>query len=104
MEFIREYKDFSLITLGNFFFQCGFTSFFLLPLFIKDLGGDTASIGYVMGTFGIASVSTALVSGFLIDRYGQRILMLLGSALMFLFSILYLFVSDINAMMYALRP
>ena len=29
--------------------------------------------------------------------------MLLGSALMFLFSILYLFVSDINAMMYALR-
>ena len=37
MEFIREYKDFSLITLGNFFFQCGFTPFFLLPLFIKDL-------------------------------------------------------------------
>ena len=103
MEFIREYKDFSLITLGNFFFQCGFTSFFLLPLFVKDLGGDAASIGYVMGIFGIASVSTALVSGFLIDRYGQRIFMLLGSALMFLFSLLYLFVSDINAIMYALR-
>lgn len=103
MEFIREYKDFSLITLGNFFFQCGFTSFFLLPLFVKNLGGDAASIGYVMGIFGIASVSTALVSGFLIDRYGQRIFMLLGSALMFLFSLLYLFVSDINAIMYALR-
>ena len=103
MEFIREYKDFSLITLGNFFFQCGFTSFFLLPLFVKDLGGDAASIGYVMGVFGIASVSTALVSGFFIDRYGQRIFMLLGSALMFLFSLLYLFVSDINAIMYALR-
>ena len=103
MEFIREYKDFSLITLGNFFFQCGFTSFFLLPLFVKDLGGDAASIGYVMGIFGIASVSTALVSGFLIDRYGQRLFMLLGSALMFLFSILYLFISDINAAMYALR-
>ena len=103
MDFIREYKDFSLITLGNFFFQCGFTSFFLLPLFVKDLGGDAASIGYVMGIFGIASVSTALVSGFLIDRYGQRIFMLLGSALMFLFSLLYLFVSDINAIMYALR-
>jgi MFS family permease len=103
MEFIREYKDFSLITLGNFFFQCGFTSFFLLPLFVKDLGGDAASIGYVMGIFGIASVSTALVSGFLIDRYGQRVFMLLGSALMFLFSLFYLFVSDINAIMYALR-
>lgn len=103
MEFIREYKDFSLITLGNFFFQCGFTSFFLLPLFVKDLGGDAASIGYVMGIFGIASVTTALVSGFLIDRYGRRIFMLLGSVLMFLFSLLYLFVSDINAIMYALR-
>lgn len=103
MEFIREYKDFSLITLGNFFFQCGFTSFFLLPLFVKDLGGDAASIGYVMGIFGIASVTTALVSGFLIDRYGRRIFMLLGSVLMFLFSLLYLFVSDINAIIYALR-
>ncbi len=51
MEFIREYKDFSLITLGNFFFQCGFTSFFLLPLFIKDLGGDTASIWLRDGDF-----------------------------------------------------
>ncbi len=103
MEFIREYKDFSLITLGNFFFQCGFTSFFLLPLFVKDLGGDAASIGYVMGIFGVASVSTALVSGFLIDRYGQRIFMLLGSGLMFLFSLFFLFVENIDAMMYGLR-
>lgn len=79
LEFIRKYKDFSLITLGNFLFQCGFTSFFLLPLFINDLGCDAASIGYVMGIFGVASVGTALVSGFLIDRYGQRIFMLTGS-------------------------
>ena len=103
MEFIREYKDFSLITLGNFFFQCGFTSFFLLPIFVKDLGGDAASIGYVMGIFGVASVSTALFCGFLIDRYGQRLFMLLGSAMMFLFSILYLLISDIGVAMYALR-
>jgi len=103
MQFLREYKDFSLITLANFFFQCGFTSFFLLPLFIKDLGGDPASIGYVMGVFGIASVSTALFSGFLIDRYGRKLFMLLGSTLMYLSSILYLFVSDIDVAMYALR-
>ena len=103
LEFIRKYRDFSLITLGNFLFQCGFTTFFLLPLFIKDLGGDEAVIGYVMGIFGVASVGTALVSGFLIDRYGQRIFMLIGSVLMFLSSILHLFVVDINLLMYVLR-
>ena len=103
LEFIRKYRDFSLITLGNLLFQCGFTTFFLLPLFITDLGGDVASIGYVMGIFGVASVGTALVSGFLIDRYGQRIFMLLGSLLMFLSSILYLFIVDIGLGIYVLR-
>lgn len=103
LEFIRKYRDFSLITLGNFLFQCGFTSFFLLPLLINDLGGDAASIGYVMGIFGVASVGTALVSGFLIDRYGQRIFMLIGSFLMFLSSILHLFIVDIGLAIYILR-
>lgn len=103
IKFIREYKDFSLITLGNFFFQCGFTSFFLLPLFIQNLGGDAASIGYVMGIFGVSSVGMALFSGFLIDRYGQKIFMLLGSFLMFLSSILHLFISDIGVAIYLLR-
>ena len=103
IKFIREYKDFSLITLGNFFFQCGFTSFFLLPLFIQNLGGDAASIGYVMGVFGVASVGMALFSGLLIDRYGQKIFMLLGSFLMFLSSILHLFISDIGVAIYLLR-
>lgn len=103
LEFIRKYRDFSLITLANFFFQCGFTTFFLLPLLINDLGGDAASIGYVMGIFGVASVGTALVSGFLIDRYGQKIFMLIGSFLMFLSSILHLFVVDIGLVIYILR-
>lgn len=103
LKFIRKYKDFSLITLGNFLFQCGFTSFFLLPLLIDGLGGDAADIGYVMGIFGVASVGTALISGFLIDRYGQRIFMLLGSLLMFLSSILHLFIVDIGLGMYILR-
>ena len=96
MHFTREYRDFSLVTLGNFFFFCNFSSFFLLPLFIRDIGGDEAQIGYVMGTFGVTSIGAIPFAAFLIDRYGRRRFMLAGSSLMIVASLLYVFISDIS--------
>ncbi|MYG82319.1 MAG: MFS transporter, partial [Candidatus Dadabacteria bacterium] len=92
MLLLQKYRDFSLVTLGNFFFFCNFSSFFLLPLFIRDIGGDEALIGYVMGTFGITSIGAIPFAAFLIDHYGRRRFMLAGSSLMFLISILYIFI------------
>lgn len=103
MYFARKYRDFSLVTLGNFFFFCNFSSFFLLPLFITDIGGDEARIGYVMGTFGITSIGAIPFVAFLIDHYGRRRFMLAGSSLMFLVSLLYIFISDIDVKIFLLR-
>ena len=103
MSFAQKYRDFSLVTLGNFFFFCNFSSFFLLPLFITDIGGDEARVGYVMGTFGVTSIGVIPFAAFLIDHYGRRRFMLAGSFLMFLVSILYIFISDVDAKIFILR-
>ena len=103
MLFLQKYRDFSLVTLGNFFFFCNFSSFFLLPLFIRDIGGDEARIGYVMGTFGITSIGVIPFAAFLIDHYGRRRFMLAGSFLMFLISLLYILISDIDVKIFILR-
>lgn len=98
-----EFKNFTLAAASNFFFYCNFSSFFLLPLYIKSLGGDDAHIGYIMGTFGITSLGTIPFVTFFLDKYGRRRFMILGYAFMFLASLSYTFVSALSPLIYALR-
>lgn len=98
-----EFRNFSLATASNFFFYCNFSSFFLLPLYVKSLGGDDAQIGYIMGSFGVTSLGTIPFVTFLVDKYGRRRFMLLGYALMFLASLSYMFVDELSPLVYALR-
>lgn len=98
-----QYKNFTLGTLSNFFFFCNFSSFFLLPLYIKELGGNEASIGYIMGTFGFTSLGSIPLVSYLIDRYGRRAFMLLGSVIMFISSFAYVYVHEIGITIYFLR-
>ncbi len=96
-------KNFTLITLANFFFFCNFSSFFLLPLFVKGLGGDEANIGFIMGSFGITSLGSIPLVASLIDRYGRRRFMLLGALIMCLSSLGYLFIKELSNLLYLLR-
>ena len=98
-----ESKNFSLITIANFFLFCNFSSFFLLPLFIKKLGGNEANIGFIMGSFGVTSLGSIPIVAFLIDKYGRRSFMLFGAIVMFLSSLSYLFVRELSPIFYILR-
>lgn len=98
-----QVRNFSLLTLSNFFFFCNFSSFFLLPLFIKELKGDEAQIGYIMGSFGITSLLTVPLVSYLIDRFGRRSFLLLGYLLMFLSSLSFIFIGEISYKIYLLR-
>ncbi|MCA9810058.1 MAG: MFS transporter, partial [Candidatus Dadabacteria bacterium] len=97
----KAFKNFALVTLANFLFFCNFSSFFLLPLYIKDLGGTEADIGFIMGTFGITSLGAIPFVAFLVDKYGRRRFLIIGYALMFVTSLSYLFVSDLSPLVYA---
>ncbi|NIP29092.1 MAG: MFS transporter [Candidatus Dadabacteria bacterium] len=99
----QQFRNFSLITLSNFFLFCNFSSFFLLPLYIKHLGGDEAQIGYIMGTFGITSLGTIPLVSYLLDKYGRKKFILLGSFLMFVSSFLFVLISTLDYQIYILR-
>jgi len=99
----KEFKNFALATAANFFFFCNFSSFFLLPLHIKGLGGTEADIGFIMGSFGITSLGTIPFVAYLVDRYGRRRFMLLGYSVMFLASLSYLFVTELSPFIYLIR-
>ncbi len=96
-------KNFTLLILANFFFFCNFSAFFLLPLFIKDLGGDEAEIGYIMGAFGITSLGSIPFVSHLIDKYGRKYFMIFGGFLIFISTISFLLIRDIGVAIYVLR-
>ena len=99
----HQKKNFTLITIANFFFFCNFAAFFLLPLYIKSLGGDAANIGYIMGTFGITSLGSIPLVSYLIDRYGRKNFIILGGVLMFVSSISFVFIESLGVIIYLLR-
>ncbi|MEE9253182.1 MAG: MFS transporter [Thermodesulfobacteriota bacterium] len=99
----HQKRNFNLVTLANFFLFCNFSSFFLLPLFIKSLGGSEAQIGFIMGSFGITSLGSLPIVGYLIDKYGRRKFMLLGAAVMSLASFGNLFITEIGYLIYIPR-
>jgi MFS family permease len=96
-------KNFTLVVIANFFLFCNFSSFFLLPLFIKKLGGDEANVGFIMGSFGVTSLGSIPLIAFLIDRYGRRRFMLFGSFVMFLSSLAYLIITQMSPLFYLFR-
>lgn len=96
-------RNFTLVVIATFFLFCNFSSFFLLPLFIKKLGGDEANVGFIMGSFGITSLGSIPFVAFLIDKYGRRRFMLLGSLIMCFSSLSYIVITRLSPLFFLLR-
>jgi MFS family permease len=94
---------FARVTVANFFFFLNFASFFLLPLYVKMLGGSESTVGLVMGTGGAATFLTLPVVAVLIDRLGRRRFLILGALGMTMASICFLRVDTIGPALFALR-
>ncbi len=99
----KGFRNFSIITAANFFFFSNFSTFFLLPLYIKELGGTEADIGFIMGSFGITSLGAIPIVTFCIDRYGRKPFMLAGAVIMLLSSVVYISVDELSNLLYVFR-
>jgi MFS family permease len=56
----------------------------LQPLFLKDIGGlDVQQIGLLIAVFGLASMATMFLGGWIADRFNERTAIAGGYALMF---------------------
>src|SRR5438128_266995 len=87
---------FARVTIANFFFFLNFASFFLLPLYVKSLGGSEAVVGAVMGTSAAASLLVLPLIGMALDRFGRRRFFAVGTVGMTAAAIGFLFVDVIG--------
>jgi MFS family permease len=96
-----------LFTPG-FFVMCGFTftvflSVFQLlptaPFHIHDLGGSTFASGLFLGFLTYSSAFSAPLTGAIVDRVGQRSVLIASSIAITGFSILYGFITDYRWML-----
>ena len=84
-------KAFILVAGANFFYSLSHAYFFLLPLYIKSLGGDEAIIGIIMGSMGFCSMFMIPLMGVLMDRmWTKKGFFLVGAGLMAFISLAYL--------------
>ena len=94
---------FALATLANLVFFIGVTSFFSLPVHLEAIGATRAELGRVMGSFGISCLVAIPLTGALTDRFGRRRFMLAGGVLWALFSLGFVWVTEVGPLVYLLR-
>ena len=66
----------------NFIIALHFTSSALYPLYVTHEHGDAATIGLFMGVYSLAGVLGRPLVAMLIDRFGPRAILILGSTLL----------------------
>jgi MFS family permease len=93
---------FARLLAANFCFFLTFASFFLLPLHIRALGGTERTVGFAMGTSGVAGL-VSVFAGRLLDRYGRKVFLRGGFAVMACASFAFLFVDRVGPMLFVLR-
>lgn len=78
------------MALANFCHTASYTTFFLLPLYILEQGGDRGDVGIIMGVFAMASAfCRPWISG-MIDQIGRKRSYTIGSLLMVVPPLLYI--------------
>src|SRR5258708_4284522 len=91
------------VTLANFCFFLTFASFFLLPLHVRELGGSERTVGFVMGTNGVAGLLSIFVLGPVLDRHDRLRFLRWGLVTMLCATLGYLAVDRIGPLLFVLR-
>jgi MFS family permease len=95
-------KEFNVVTLINFFLSMNFTTFFLFPLYIKNLGGTESDIGVIMGASGVSAILAIPLSGYLSDlRVPKKIMINIGIWLAVVASGTALLTTSLNVPLFA---
>jgi MFS family permease len=82
------------MALANLCHTASFSAFFLLPLYILNHGGNQGDIGVIMGVFALASAIFRPWVAEMIDRIGRKRSYTLGSLLMVVAPLLYVFIQE----------
>ena len=72
-----------------------------LPLYIKEVGGEPSQIGLVMGMFALTAVLSRPLVGRLVDRWGRKPVMMIGSAIFILGPLFYTLARSVSSLFLA---
>ncbi len=96
-------RPFILAAAANFFFFANLNAYTLLPLYIQHLGGREGQIGTIMAMYSVAAILCQLGIGPLVDRFGRKPFLVLGSALVTVVSTVFLCSTSLGWHFYVLR-
>lgn len=72
-------RDLKLLFLSNFVGAFGDgLYFYILPLYIRELGAEPAEVGIFFSIMLLAAASTTLLGGYLADKYDKKRVMIVG--------------------------
>jgi MFS family permease len=96
-------RDFWQAVAANFLFFSNLSAFYLLPLYIADLGGSEARIGWIMGVYSLAAFVFLPLVGRWMERLGIKPFLLLGGATGLLASVSFVFLTELSPLFSVLR-
>ncbi|MBR2778748.1 MAG: MFS transporter [Firmicutes bacterium] len=83
-------KNLVIITLSNFMLFLGFEMLVVtLPVYIAECGGSDAAVGLSVGVFTFSALLMRAVAGWMLDRFGRRVVFSAGLIIMLLIALLY---------------
>jgi MFS family permease len=88
---------------ANFLFFSNINAFNLLPLYIADLGGSEARIGWIMGVYSLAAIVCQPLVGRSVERFGIKPFLSLGAVAGLLASIGFAFLTELSPLFSLLR-
>lgn len=95
--------DFWLAAAANFLFFFNINAFNLLPLFVAELGGSEARIGWIMGVYSLAAVVCQPLVGRWVERIGVKPFLYLGGVAGLTASVAFAFVTELSPLFTVLR-
>ena len=96
-------RSFVLVTFLGCLYFFNFHSFLLLPIRIFDLGGTEKIVGFVMGIAGLSTLFLTPYAGQVADRYGKKLFVLLGFALLAASTFPLAFLDRVDYLYYIIR-
>ncbi len=96
-------RPFVLVSLTNLVQGMSFFLFIHLPRYLEDLGANEVLIGVIIGVTAISSILARPAIGTIMDTWGRRPVILVGTVVNFGAILLYLTVSSLGPWIYVVR-
>jgi len=82
-------REIKILTLASFFVAVGFGIVLpAIPVFARTFGVNNTAVGLIVSTFAITRFASGLISGKLVDRFGERVVFSSGVGMVAIFVLL----------------